>query len=738
MKKIDFKINSKLFSRLFASYLLCMLLPMAIFTSLVLVYTQTTIRKNAVEAYSSVQEANISNFEDTIREVYNTAFRLSAESGVKNLNSQVYTDKVEMNFEIKDVMASLRISGSRIFQTNSASVALYFDRNGIVVAPDGKYSYEHYMEDIIKMDGWQTDLEYFHTYFRENSRPLILSAGNGEKLTYVVSMDSFSNNSSTYVIATIPILSVLSTGLEDVPWVIHTDQGLLFTNQPITEGSDGPMLLSETEEQLYSGQYYKLTQEIPSVSLQCTMFLDSQSIQGQMKNIYFILFFAVMAVAVLGACVSYYLSKYNYKPIDRILRIIRPYRQQSGSEEKSRHIRDDEEAQISSTIKTLISNNSQLKMQILEKLPSLQQSLLSRLLKEPIAREKDPGDLEFYHLDFSLPSFAVLQGSIQGASDLASDVVRSLVSAIISQQSPLYNIYTVEDFNNGISIIVNFDPEQEKLEDIVKRLRRMLPTYMLLGCSLPADGIEGLHRCYAQAVEALGGCFAEESLLTFYQDDGKKKFFSLTIEQENALDSYIKERKTDLVHTMLGNILEESAKYGAGSVKFLKVFYYDLLAFLLRTASNAGLNPAELWPEEMEEKFSRSSGEDRIRALEHLADQICSNIGASTTARASSMQEKLLTYIHENYSNPDLSLNMVARTFNISSQYLSSFFKSHMGQNYIEYITQYRLRHALELLKNTDHSVQEIAHMVGYTDAGHFIRVFKRYYSLTPGQYRAQ
>ncbi len=737
MKKLDFKINSRLFVRLFVSYMACILVPLAVFVTIIIIYAQTNIHQNAVKTYSTIQEANIQNFEDTIREIYNTAFRLSTESAVKNLNSNTYQDKIERNFEIKDVMSSLRISGSRIFQTNSADIAVYFDKNSVVVTPDGKYSYENYMKDILSAEGAYTQLAFFQSYFDVNGTPLVLSSSNGQKLTYIVSMASFSNNSSTYVIATIPIFETLSSGLEDVPWVIRTEDGILLTNQPVVESEETLTLLPQTENRLYSKKYYQFTQKIPSVPLTCTMFLDSQRVQGELWNIYFILILAVFAVAALGGTVSWYLSKYNYKPIDRILHIIDPYRPQTPPDDPHPRGRNEEE-QISDTIKTLIANNSQLQTQIREKLPSLQQSFLSRLLKDPASEGKQPEDMDFYGLDFSLPSFAVVQGSFQGTSALASDVVRSLVSTVISQRSPSCNIYTAEDVNNGISIIINFDPSKEPLEEIVKRLRRMLPTYILLGCSMASSqGAADLHRCYTQAVDALGGCFAEESLLSFYRETGRKKFFSLTVEQEAALSGYIKERRPDLVHTMLTNLLEESTKYGQSSVKFLKVFYYDLLALLLRTASGLGLNPADLWPEEQEEKFSRASGEARIRALEDLAEKIYTGMGASATAHTNTMQEKLLTYIHENYSNPDLSLNMIARTFNISSQYLSSFFKSHMGQNYIEYITQYRLRHALELLKNTDDSVQEIAHKVGYTDAGHFIRMFKKYYSLTPGQYRS-
>jgi len=47
-----------------------------------------------------------------------------------------------------------------------------------------------------------------------------------------------------------------------------------------------------------------------------------------------------------------------------------------------------------------------------------------------------------------------------------------------------------------------------------------------------------------------------------------------------------------------------------------------------------------------------------------------------------------------------------------------------------------KLREAKELLEQTDLSVSEICHQVGYNHQGHFADIFKRFYGAAPLSYR--
>ena len=65
-------------------------------------------------------------------------------------------------------------------------------------------------------------------------------------------------------------------------------------------------------------------------------------------------------------------------------------------------------------------------------------------------------------------------------------------------------------------------------------------------------------------------------------------------------------------------------------------------------------------------------------------------------------------------------------------------FKQHTGSSCTEFIIQVRLNKACDMLINTSNPVLEIATAVGFNNLSNFNRQFKRYYELTPSQYRKQ
>jgi AraC-like DNA-binding protein len=60
------------------------------------------------------------------------------------------------------------------------------------------------------------------------------------------------------------------------------------------------------------------------------------------------------------------------------------------------------------------------------------------------------------------------------------------------------------------------------------------------------------------------------------------------------------------------------------------------------------------------------------------------------------------------------------------------------GESCMTYVTKWRLNVARSLLQETDYSVDEIAHRVGYQNLPAFIRVFKRYLGTSPASWRKQ
>ena len=78
----------------------------------------------------------------------------------------------------------------------------------------------------------------------------------------------------------------------------------------------------------------------------------------------------------------------------------------------------------------------------------------------------------------------------------------------------------------------------------------------------------------------------------------------------------------------------------------------------------------------------------------------------------------------------------LASVINFSEHYFMKFFKKYMGITCIDYINDYRLNIATNLLETTDIQVMEIANKVGISNVSYFNRIFKKKFNLTPKEYR--
>lgn len=98
---------------------------------------------------------------------------------------------------------------------------------------------------------------------------------------------------------------------------------------------------------------------------------------------------------------------------------------------------------------------------------------------------------------------------------------------------------------------------------------------------------------------------------------------------------------------------------------------------------------------------------------------------------------QIIKYFEEHYSEK-ISLDRIAENMYISPFYISKIFKSETGEAPIRHLIDIRLEKAKELLESdVTQSIQSIAAQVGYEDAYHFSKLFKKKYGVAPSKLRA-
>jgi len=92
-------------------------------------------------------------------------------------------------------------------------------------------------------------------------------------------------------------------------------------------------------------------------------------------------------------------------------------------------------------------------------------------------------------------------------------------------------------------------------------------------------------------------------------------------------------------------------------------------------------------------------------------------------------------YIEKNFAS-NISLDDVSRIVNISPYYFSKVFKEETGENFIDYLTNLRIKRAKVLLAEGNLSMKEICNEIGYSDPNYFSRTFKKNVGVSPTEYK--
>jgi len=95
-------------------------------------------------------------------------------------------------------------------------------------------------------------------------------------------------------------------------------------------------------------------------------------------------------------------------------------------------------------------------------------------------------------------------------------------------------------------------------------------------------------------------------------------------------------------------------------------------------------------------------------------------------------------YINMNYGDPSLSVKSISEYANLSVSYACTYFKSETGITLNQYITDYRIKKAKQLLVDPRIKVNEVSTAVGYNDGNYFAKIFRKATGLSPSEYREQ
>lgn len=126
--------------------------------------------------------------------------------------------------------------------------------------------------------------------------------------------------------------------------------------------------------------------------------------------------------------------------------------------------------------------------------------------------------------------------------------------------------------------------------------------------------------------------------------------------------------------------------------------------------------------------------------LERLSKKLADRQGKTSFPElrgVNSAFSEMVAYITENFSQKH-TLRQLSARFNLNENYICNLFSKHYNSTLTRYVTELRMREALQMMKQTQKAFKEIAIDCGYTDYYYFCKVFKEYYGASPTQYRME
>lgn len=318
---------------------------------------------------------------------------------------------------------------------------------------------------------------------------------------------------------------------------------------------------------------------------------------------------------------------------------------------------------------------------------------------------------------------------------LVEDHLKSYGRFTIFNSAEGITLIAAEDGNNSETDLIN------RLNDICKESRRLLEVVITIGVGCSCDRLQEIGRSYQTAVDALGYRAIVGDGRTIYINDVEpvnRGKLQLETKEEADLTAAIKFGSEKQIGEVLQGLAArmDDAKVHANQYQ---VYMLTIVNCLIRLMQQYDLKMSDMFG--AEEHYADII--KRICRRESFAEEMipvaCRMNEALNRERDNTTKRVILeakAYIQENYSDPDLSVDMLCRHLHMSPAYFSTVFKRETGQTYINYLTEVRLRKAEELLKNTDDKTYKIAEKVGYQEQNYFSYVFKKRFGISPTKYR--
>ncbi len=479
------------------------------------------------------------------------------------------------------------------------------------------------------------------------------------------------------------------------------------------------------------------------LSVPCSAFLRDIS-SMQLAFIYF-----MAGALVLGLLVSYMIAKHNYKPLQQL-------KQAAQINEKS----SDDFTALGSRLKELLSDGNQMHQEIEQLSKTANAQFFNLLLTGNLNVLEQHQRKKLEGLFTGNVFVAALIDTGEDEAVLCAEDIKAMNNALNTLVSECVGNacqYIIQPHNNAFAAIFCFAEAADRHDAQFfvqqtgdRMLKNAFSQPMLSSISIyvgdAKEGIANVNISFFNALKAreYAEFIAEtENRVVLYDEtmyscdiawedfdimDAERRFISQMME-----GNYSKGNQT------LREIMSYYKCCDGMSLYVMRCRMFGVMNMVLNVLHEVEPDLGSVFFEEAN-PVARMLSARTHQELEDMIFQIIDRLVGSQESKVPDIQDKITHvehYIAAHYFDVGLGVKQVADAFDMSLPYLSRVFKKEKGIGLLNYINNYRVQKAKEIMK-TDESatVAEIAQKVGYNSSQTLIRIFKRYEGTTPGQFR--
>ena len=607
---------------------------------------------------------------------------------------------------------------------------------------DGMIMYDTYFEEIVVYD--HVDKSVWRDYYNRSSgiyfgvpyhvtRPF---SNPSSKRVLPILSNGYINGYKVTVIATIDLSAIQKTferGLRypsSVYYVEDPDGNIVFTNL-----SDRNIINSEYEKTKdgYIREYYHLSLTTAVNGWNYQIFVPKFEYSRGYTGILTLSLWISGILLLLGIVLSVIFARKFYSPMYNVIQRL-----------KGLPISSDNSEPTLNTIANSVGNLADRYQSLLNVVPGNTEMMLRLYLSwENRASEKLKNELisslkglyafqDRYYCCVNV-SF-VFTEAFEKNNETIEESVKAVLQSLLGQEfGSVARFCQIELSNDSYCFILNIP--DNNADDIRRKVEQLLMVFHVdilyyetyFGISEISENLEDLWSCNNHARTALDySIHVSQAPITFAEELIITDQYNYTTEEENQISSLLHKKEMRELNSFIHSVLNKNIRsyvswYGN----------HQLLNAIDRSCSRLlGLDKAvDSDPIEIGDSLENHVNEIMEKYYSSVMNQ------SAQVDNENQIVSSVRSYVEEHYQE-DLSLTGIGDAMGYNPKYLSRIFKENYGSNLSDYINMVRLQNAKELILNTNLTLDKIHNQIGIPSKTTFIRIFKKYEGISPGEYR--